>query len=206
MAHRWAPPWKPSGGFRELPHPRWGHLPRVAWGQRLAESQLRTTLRGHLSSTSRIRTCWGFGCRYLLSQFPLYHSLIGVSPEVTPPWNFCTQLFLRVDLQGTHSKMVSLIGFPESRAWGGLGCRWFIREVTLGIKSEGAEGWNRKERKVNKRCIIELVMAVGPWGLISLGMSEEHVLRECGSDLSHQIMGSWGHLSIYYCSQLKDCP
>ena len=195
--------------------------PSGTWGQRSAELQLRTILRSCLSSKSPNRICWGFGCKYLLSQFPLPHSLICVSPEVTPHWTSFIQLSIRVrlprwlsgkesacnardmgsipgsgrsprgglgnllqypclknpmdrwawmatvhgvtksqiwlstqtsatapselNLRGTHSKIVSLIGFLESRAWGGLGCRWFIRELTLGIKNEGAWGLNRKE-------------------------------------------------------------
>ena len=47
-------------------------------------------------------------------------------------------------------------------------------------------------------------MAMGTLGWSSLEMSEEHV--EGGWDLSHQIMGSWGLLSIYCCSLLKVCP
>ena len=72
--------------------------PSGTWGQRSAELQLRTILRGSLSSKSPNRISWGFGCRYLLSQFPLPHSLICISPEVTPHWTFFIQLSIRVRL------------------------------------------------------------------------------------------------------------
>ena len=208
-------------GLQGTPSPEIRLPPSGTWGQRSAEPQLRTFLRGCFSSKSPNRICWGFGRKYLLGQFPLPHCLICVSPEVTPHWTFFLQLSIRVrlprslrgkesacnardmgsipgsgrssggglgnllhypclenpmdrwawmatvhgvtksqillstqtaasapselNLRGTHFKIVSLIGYLESRAWGGLGWRWFIREVTWGIKNEGAGRLKRKE-------------------------------------------------------------
>lgn len=62
----------------------------------------------------------------------------------------------------------------RKQAWEELGCREFIREVTLHIRSEEAREKNREGKQANKRHIVELVTTVGTWGLASREMSEEH--------------------------------
>lgn len=88
-------------------------------------------------------------------------------------------------------RLCFMLGFPRNYSWGqDFKCQFFIWEVIQEASVGEREGkW--KWKATNKRCVIELVTAVGKWSSMLLGNSRRQDGTYLGV-LPDKVLGKWG--------------